>query len=85
MQKFETLRQIYATTRLAVVVDGTQLHKSIKNISGKEPNYFSITAKVEEEERSGTHVHTPGEMNRSGKQTSGWTPKIDRIIDRERD
>jgi hypothetical protein len=54
--------------------------------SGEEPNYFSITAKVEEEEeRSGTHVHTPGEMNRSGKTTSGWNPKIDRIIDRERD
>jgi hypothetical protein len=84
MQKFETLRQIYATTRLALVVDET--HTSIKNISGEEPNYFSITAKVEEEEeRSGTHVHTPGEMNRSGKTTSGWNPKIDRIIDRERD
>jgi hypothetical protein len=74
MQKFETLRQIYATTRLALVVDET--HTSIKNISGEEPNYFSITAKVEEEEeRSGTHVHTPGEMNRSGKTNQRVDPE----------
>jgi hypothetical protein len=46
MKKFETLRQIYTTTRLAVVVDN-ETHTSIKNISGEEPNYFSITAKVE--------------------------------------